>query len=224
MKRAIFFLSLFFVLLTAVLTIKTKKNHDVIVFEMSHMPGTDDNGANIYFNASTYYALKDNNELVWVVGRGNLGDGTYGSYFYSIREKGYVYLTDDEAKQIKEHLKYIIKYYRPSSQIYYEDMVSGNSSEFIIKTNNNYYTIADYKDKRNDKKWEEHAPNYFEDERHFFSLEKEIVSIINEYHKEYKESASDYIYDIKGTKKKNYDDYDYKFYDYIHYQQKNESS
>ena len=92
-----------------ILLVLSEKNNDDIIFEMGHNPDVVYNQLGEKKNWDSYFALKSDNILIWVYGKGELSKGSFGSYFNSIKEKGYIKLTNEEVFEIKQLLNSVVK-------------------------------------------------------------------------------------------------------------------
>ena len=152
---------------------------DHILFEYSYhnsmpssMPSSIDDAKNYYF------ALKDNNEFIWVYGEGNsLGSWTYATFFEHIDERGIVNLTDEEKESLLKHMKKIIKYSEPTESDYNTDVNDGE--EIIIKYKNKYYNACQTRIK-NGYEYERETNGT---EYSFQSLQKDMISMADKYKK-----------------------------------------
>lgn len=145
---------------------KVNKKGDHVLFEYSHYispPVVKDD---------YYFALKDNNELIWMYGTGELGMWTYAGYFMDVEEKGIVKLTEEEKENLYEHMKKIIKYCEPTESDYCVDEDDG--VEVIIKYENNYYNECQTVDKYGWHKYSDY-------EYRFETLQDELISIVDKY-------------------------------------------
>ena len=103
-----------------------KSSQDDIIFELSY----DD-------SISEYYALKEDNTLIWAYGFGRQDGFTYSMFFSDLDEQGFVKVSDEDAKEIKKSAKKTSKYYQQvesDSSCYVLDEV-----EIILKYKNRYY-------------------------------------------------------------------------------------
>ena len=200
MKKILPFSMFIIILISCIGIIITNKdtasNHNVY-FELSHsnMGAEGRSSLNSY---DSYYCITKDNRLLWTYGTGKLGDGTYGTFFSDIREKGEWILTEDEVDNLTSHIKRIIKYYEPVES---NCMVGVNDAdEFFIKVDNKFYEQSypngkrkmseeEIKEKRSDPRWE------IKDDLSFPNVERELLDLIESYHNKYKEVAKDYIID-----------------------------
>lgn len=176
---------------------KATASNDNVYFELSH--GDHINGHPLLNSYDSYYCITKDNRLLWTYGDGKLGNGTYGTFFYDIREKGELILTKEEVDNLTSHIKRIIKYYEPVEN---DCMVGAwDTDEFFIKVGNKFYEQSypngkrklseeEIQEKRSDPRWE------VKDDLSFPSIEKELLDLIESYHNKYKEIAKDYIMDV----------------------------
>ncbi len=107
-----------------------KTSQDDIVFEFKY----SDKGAN-----AEYYALKQDNTLMWKYGKGIDSDYTYGSYFSQGKEKGYVNISKEDANELKRSIKKTAKELKPLSS---NPIVSKKGGQAIFfKYKNKYYNM-----------------------------------------------------------------------------------
>lgn len=162
---------------------------DNIVFEMirdDQSNGTPpDKG--LYWG-DTYFALLDDNSLVWIYGQGQMTSGrTYASFFMDIQETGNVTLTDAEAKKLESHMKKLIKNYKEVPYDYYWDLHDHDGIDRTLKHNGKYYNA--YAKKNN-------TP----DEISFYTLELEITELISGYREKYKDDIDEFTFMQGGHK------------------------
>ena len=75
------------------------------VFELCHNEHDKRLYNRVINSDDSYFALRDDNILTWTYGWGVLHYGAFGNYFTNVKERGEVYITDDEAKALKKHMK-----------------------------------------------------------------------------------------------------------------------
>lgn len=152
---------------------KINKKGDHIIFECS------------FYNTPSltepdrYFALRENNELLWLYGDGSLGNGTYAGYFDNIEERGIIKITDTEREALFDRMKKIISLCEPTESSY--NAAGNDAPEYIIKYKDNYFnycqTVAAFSAQGNDYN------KYYNTEYDFLSLKDDLISVISEYKK-----------------------------------------
>ena len=120
--------------------IGVKTSQDDIVFELKYI----DKGLN-----AEYYALKDDNTLLWQYGKGVNSDYTFGSYFSrgSIfckdGEKGVISIPKEDVKELKKEIRKTAKELKPLPS---NPIVSKKGGQAIFfKYKNKYYNMEYHK-------------------------------------------------------------------------------
>lgn len=86
-----------------------------------------------------YYALKEDNTLLWQYGTGIDDKYTYGSYFSRASEGGYVNISKEDARELKRIIKKTAKELKPLSS---NPIVSKKGGQAIFfKYKNKYYNM-----------------------------------------------------------------------------------
>ena len=107
-----------------------KSSQDDILFELKYI----DKELNV-----EYYALKQDNTLMWKYGKGIDSDYTYGSYFSQGKQKGYVSISKEHVKELKKEIRKTAKELKPLSS---NPIVSKKGGQAIFfKYKNKYYNI-----------------------------------------------------------------------------------
>lgn len=125
-------------------------------------------------SSAEYYALKNDNTLIWTYGFGRMDNFTYGMYFSMLDEQGFVKVSDEDAKEIKKSVKKVVRNYNqvPSNasvNVY-------DSSEIMLKHTNKYYNSRFLKEKYKD----EDIDKYFS----IYDMREEMKKYVKKYKKE----------------------------------------
>lgn len=148
------------------------KYPDQNVFEMSRNSGSTPLPDKLE-NKCVYYCLTRDNVLVWQIGEGYLTNGTYGTYFDDVDEKGAVRLEESEAVQLKDIMVKIPKQYHRVYPNDIDNSIPQNGFECTFSRKGKLYKLPE-------------SENSTYKDTPYYTLECRICEYIEKYHKLYK--------------------------------------